>query len=136
MCADIIHVGHLNIINEAKQLGQVTVGLLTDEAIESYKRTPIFSFQERKVIVEHIKGVDKVVAQKTLDYVDNLKKIRPDFVVHADDWKTGVQSDTRQRVINTLEEWGGKLIEPPYTSEISSTQIINKIQNQKVKQEL
>ena len=80
-------------------------------------------FNERKIIVENIKGVDEVVPQETLDYVSNLKKIKPDFVVHGDDWKTGVQKEIRQRVIDTLYEWGGELIEPSYTKGISSSKI-------------
>ena len=123
MSADIIHHGHLNIIKKAKKLGQVTVGLLTDEAIASYKSLPFMSFNERKIIVENIKGVDEVVPQETLDYVSNLKKIKPDFVVHGDDWKTGVQKEIRQRVIDTLYEWGGELVEPRYTKGISSSKI-------------
>jgi len=123
MSADIIHHGHLNIIKKAKKLGQVTVGLLTDEAIASYKSLPIMSFNERKIIVENIKGVDEVVPQETLDYVSNLKKIKPDFVVHGDDWKTGVQKEIRQRVIDALYEWGGELIESSYTKGISSSKI-------------
>ena len=123
MSADIIHHGHLNIIKKAKKLGQVTVGLLTDEAIASYKSLPIMSFNERKIIVENIKGVDEVVPQETLDYVSNLKKIKPDFVVHGDDWKTGVQKEIRQRVIDALYEWCGELIESSYTKGISSSKI-------------
>ena len=123
MSADIIHHGHLNIIKKAKKLGQVIVGLLTDEAIASYKSLPFIPFNERKIIVENIKGVDEVVPQETLDYVSNLKKIKPDFVVHGDDWKTGVQKEIRQRVIDTLYEWGGELVEPRYTKGISSSKI-------------
>ena len=132
MCADVVHPGHLNIINTAKELGRVVVGLLTDEAIASYKRRPFFSFEQRKMLVEHIKGVDEVVTQETLDYVDNLRKFRPDFVVHGDDWKEGVQNETRQRVIDTLAEWGGELIEPDYTDGVSSTQKITEINEQGV----
>jgi len=132
MCADVVHPGHLNIINTAKELGRVVVGLLTDEAISSYKRRPFFSYEERKTLVEHIKGVDEVVSQETLDYVDNLRKFRPDFVVHGDDWKEGVQNETRQRVIDTLAEWGGELVEPGYTDGVSSTQKITEINEQGV----
>lgn len=128
MSADIIHHGHLNIINKAKKLGKVIVGLLTDEAIASYKRLPVIPFNYRKDLLESIKGVDKVVPQRTLDYVSNLKKIKPDFVVHGDDWKTGVQKEIRQKVINTLDAWGGELVEPKYTKGISTTSIINSIQ--------
>jgi len=122
MSADLIHPGHLNIIKEARKLGEVTVGLLTDKAIASYKRLPYLTFEQRKIIVENIKGVEKVIAQETLDYIPNLKLLKPDFVVHGDDWITGVQSQTRQRVIDTLKEWGGELVEVEYTKGISSTQ--------------
>ncbi|MBN2668910.1 MAG: phosphoenolpyruvate mutase [Bacteroidales bacterium] len=123
MSADIIHPGHLNIINEASKLGYVIIGVLTDKAIASYKRLPTLNFEYRKTIVENIKGVGEVVAQNELDYSINLRKIKPDFVVHGDDWKDGVQRQTRQNVIDTLAEWGGKLHEVPYTKGISSTQL-------------
>jgi len=123
MSADLIHPGHLNIINEARKHGEVIVGLLTDKAIASYKRLPFMSYEQRKIVVENIKGVKEVIPQETLDYVPNLRKIKPDYVVHGDDWKTGVQRHTRQRVIDALNEWGGKLIEPEYTKGVSSTQL-------------
>ncbi len=127
MSADLVHPGHLNIIREAKKLGEVTIGLLTDKAIASYKRLPYLNYEQRKIIIENIKGVDSVVPQETLDYVPNLKRFKPDFVVHGDDWKTGVQSQTRERVIEVLKEWGGKLVEIEYTKGISSTQLNNSI---------
>lgn len=123
MSADLIHPGHLNIINEARELGEVIIGLLTDQAIASYKRLPALNFEQRKIIVENIKGVSLVVPQTTLDYVPNLRKLKPDYVVHGDDWRTGVQRETRQRVIDALKEWGGELIEPQYTPGISSTHL-------------
>ena len=91
----------MSIIQEAKKLGKVIVGILTDDAIESYKRLPIFSYEQRKFLVENIKGVDDVVSQNTLDYVPNLRKIKPDYVVHGDDWRTGVQKEFRQRTLCT-----------------------------------
>lgn len=123
LSADIIHKGHLNIIDEAKKYGFLTVGVLTDEAIASYKRLPFLDFEHRKLIVENIKGVEKVLPQSTLDYVPNLEKLKPDFVIHGDDWKNGVQKKTRADVIKTLKKWNGKLIEIPYTKSISSTQL-------------
>lgn len=123
MSADMIHPGHLNIIKEAAKLGIVTIGLLTDEAIAGYKRLPALKFEQRKTIMESIKGVDEVVAQNELDYTINLEKLKPDFVVHGDDWKKGVQRVVRQKVIDTLAQWGGKLHEVPYTPGISSTQL-------------
>tara|TARA_B100000959_G_scaffold12569_1_gene12455 strand:- start:9304 stop:10626 length:1323 start_codon:yes stop_codon:yes gene_type:complete len=130
LSADLIHQGHLNIIAEGRKLGKVTVGLLTDEAIASYKRLPLIAFNERKLIVENLKGVDKVIPQTTLDYVPNLKQVKPDFVVHGDDWKTGVQKKVRQYVIETLSEWGGQLVEPKYTEGISSTDLISAVKAQ------
>lgn len=123
MSADLIHPGHLNVINEGRKLGEVVVGLLTDEAIASYKRLPFLSFEQRRTIVENIKGVSRVVPQRTLDYVPNLRDLKPDYVVHGDDWQTGVQQQTRARVIEALKEWGGELVEVPYTPGISSTQL-------------
>jgi phosphoenolpyruvate phosphomutase len=125
MSADLVHPGHLNILRTATQHGEVIVGLLTDAAIASYKRIPYMTFEQRKQIIESIKGVSHVIAQESLDYVPNLLKLKPDYVVHGDDWKEGVQRETRQRVIDTLAEWGGELIEVPYTKGISSTQINN-----------
>lgn len=121
MSADIMHHGHLNIIKEARKLGDVIVGLLTDKAIGSYKRLPYLSYKQRKIIIENLKGVKQIIAQETLDYVHNLKKLKPDYVVHGDDWKTGIQKETRERAIKALKEWGGELVEIPYTEGISST---------------
>lgn len=123
MSADIVHPGHINIIRQARELGAVTVGLLTDQAIASYKRLPLMTFEERRAVVEEIRGVTRVVAQETLDYVPNLEALRPDIVVHGDDWKTGVQAPVRRRVIDALARWGGRLVEPPYTPGISSTRV-------------
>lgn len=123
MSADIIHPGHLNIIKEASKLGDVTVGVLTDAAIASYKRLPYMSYEQRAAVVAALKGVKEVVPQPTLDYIPNLRKYKPDFVVHGTDWREGVQAKTRQGVIDTLAEWGGELVEPEYTPGISSTQL-------------
>lgn len=122
MSADLIHHGHLNIIQHASNLGEVIIGLLTDNAISAYKALPYLNYEQRKTIVENLKGVSKVIPQDTLDYTDNLKKIKPNFVVHGDDWVKGVQKDTRKQVIDTLKDWGGELVEVPYTDGVSSTQ--------------
>ena len=123
MSADLIHPGHMNILKHAAELGDVTVGLLTDAAIASYKRLPHMTFEQRRIVVENLKGVTQVVPQETLDYVPNLTRLEPDFVVHGDDWRSGVQRDTRQKVIEALDRWGGRLVEIPYTEGISSTQL-------------
>ena len=127
LSVDIIHEGHINILKTASKFGDVIVGLLTDEAIASYKNIPYLNYLRRKIIVQNIKYVKKVIPQKTLSYVPNLNLIKPDFVVHGDDWKKGVQKKTRQDVIKTLKKWSGKLIEPKYTKNISSTLIKNRI---------
>ena len=129
MSADLLHPGHLNIINEARKLldskggGELIVGLLTDKAIASYKRLPYMTWEQRKVVVENVKGVTKVIPQETLDYVPNLLKIKPNYVLHGDDWKTGVQAKTRQRIVDVMSEWGGEVIDIPYTEGISSTKL-------------
>lgn len=125
MTADFIHHGHMNIIEEARELGDVIVGLLTDEAVASYKRVPVLTYEQRKRVIENLEGVTKVIPQASLDYVPNLREIQPDYVVHGDDWKEGVQKETRRRVIEALDEWGGELVEPSYTTQISSTEIID-----------
>lgn len=127
MSADIIHPGHLNIINEAQKLGKVIVGVLTDEAIASYKRLPYLNYEQRSQIVFSLKGVSEVIPQSTLDYAPNLELIKPDFVVHGDDWKEGIQKQTRQRVVETLTKWGGKVIDIPYTQGISSSLLNEKL---------
>ena len=123
MSADIIHPGHLNIVAEAAKLGEGTVGVLTDAAIASYKRLPYMNYEQRAAVVAALKGVTRVVPQETLNYIPNLEKYKPDFVVHGTDWRNGVQAKTRQGVIDTLATWGGKLVEPEYTEGISSTQL-------------
>lgn len=130
MSADLLHPGHLNIIEHARKYagkdGEVVVGLLTDKAIASYKRLPYMSWEQRKIVVENVKGVSRVITQETLDYVPNLLKEKPDYVVHGDDWKTGIQAQTRKRIIDVMAQWGGKVIDIPYTQGISSTQL-NKV---------
>ena len=121
MCVDLLHQGHLNIIRVARELGEITIGLMTDEAMVSYKRLPYLNYEQRKTIVENIKGVSEVIPQTTLDYVPNVRRLRPRYFVHGDDWRTGVQREARQRVIDALKEWGGEVVEPAYTPGISLT---------------
>jgi len=129
LSADILHRGHINILKTAKAYGDVYVGLLTDRAIASYKNIPYLDYEKRKVVLENIRYVKKVIPQKTLDYVENLNLIKPDYVVHGDDWKTGIQKVTRDRVIKTLKKWSGKLIEPKYTKNISLNSIKKEMAN-------
>jgi phosphoenolpyruvate phosphomutase len=127
LSADIIHEGHVNILNTATKYGTVIVGLLTDQAIATYKPLPFLNYSQREMVLKNLKMVDQVIPQKTLDYTINLEKIRPNYVVHGDDWKKGVQKKIREKVIKVLKKWGGKLIEPQYTKDISSTLIKKKI---------
>jgi len=127
MTGDIIHHGHINIITEARKYGEVIVGLLTDEAIASYKRIPLLNYEQRKKIVENIKGVSQVIPQRTLDYTENLEMIKPDYVIHGDDWREGIQKSIREKVIETLKKWNGELIEVEYTKGVSGSLLDEKI---------
>lgn len=115
--ADMVHSGHIAIIRKAARLGKLTVGVLSDEAVASYKRFPLMPFSERKALFENISGVSKVVEQKELSYRNILNELRPDFVVHGDDWKEGFQKPVRDEVIEVLKQWGGKLVEFPYSGD-------------------
>ena len=119
LAADILHEGHLNILKIASSYGKVIVGLLTDAAIIQYKNLPFFDYDQRFKIVSNLKLVDKVVPQNSWDYKEILNSIRPDFFVHGDDWKVGIQSKIRLEVIRELKKWNGKLIEPKYFKTIS-----------------
>ncbi|QQO09628.1 phosphoenolpyruvate mutase [Breznakiella homolactica] len=121
MTADIIHPGIVNIIQQASLHGEVMVGLLTDSAIAKYKRLPYLSYEQRKQVVESLKHVARVVPQDEWSYVPNLKKYRPDAIIHGDDWKTGILSKVREDVYRVMEELGGEVIEIPYTQGINST---------------
>ena len=123
LSADILHEGHINILKKAKTLGSVIVGLLSDKAISTYKKLPLLNYKQREIVLKNIKYVKQVIPQDSLDYTKNLNKIKPDYVVHGDDWKKGIQAKTRTKVIKTLKKWSGKLIEPKYTKNISSTLI-------------
>jgi phosphoenolpyruvate phosphomutase / 2-hydroxyethylphosphonate cytidylyltransferase len=123
MAADIIHPGHINVLKKAHELGDVTVGLLSDEAIASYKRVPYMNWESRKEIIQSLTLVKNVVLQNTLDYGDNILKLKPDFLVHGDDWRKGIQKETREKVVEYLSSYGGELVEVPYTVGISSSKI-------------
>ena len=127
MAVDIIHPGHINIIKKAQELGHVIVGLFTDEAIASYKRIPYMNYDQRKIVIENIKGVDYVVPQVVKDYSENLKKYKPEFMVHGTDWREGPLAEVRQQAIDLMATWGGQVVEPEYTAGISSTMIHQKL---------
>ena len=117
MCfsTEYIHSGHIAIIKKASRLGKLTIGVLSDEAVASYRRFPLIPFTERKSLISNITGVSQVVEQKTLSYAENLHELKPDFVVHGDDWREGLQKPIRQEVLEILATYGGKLVEFPYS---------------------
>ena len=130
LTADTIHHGHINLIENAKKYGEIIIGLLTDKAVSDYIRLPLLSYKQRKKILMNIKGVNKVVAQNEWDYSLNIKKYKPKYMIHGNDWLVGPMSNVRQNVIKELKKYGGKLIEVPYTKGISSTALSNE-QNKK-----
>ena len=123
MAGDIIHQGHINIIKEAIKHGELIIALLSDTVIGNNKRIPIMNFQQRKEIIENIKGVSQVIEQNSIEYTENLAKLKPEIVIHGDDWKIGKQAYIRQQVIEQLKQWNGELIEIPYTKGISSSSL-------------
>ena len=123
MAADLIHNGHINIIKKGSEYGDVIIGLLTDRAVSNYKRVPLLTFEQRKFVAENIVGVYKVIKQDDDDYLSIIKDLKPDYFVHGDDWKEGPQKNKRKRVIEAMKQWGGQVIEPKYTKDISSTQL-------------
>ena len=129
LAVDILHTGHLNIINTAKKYGKVVVGLLSDNAIAEYKDLPTLNYDERYKIVKSLKNVEKILKQKTWDYSSILESLKPDFFVHGNDWKKGIQKNTRENVINLLKKNKGKLIEVAYTKNVSSTSIKSNLIN-------
>ena len=129
MTADIMHPGLIHIINEATKYGDVIVGLLTDKAIAEHKRLPYLTYEQRKKVVENIKGVSEVIPQEEWSYVDNLKHIRPDYIIHGDDWKNGPLREIREQVFEVMNEQGGKVIEIPYTKGINSSSLDKEIKS-------
>lgn len=114
-CTDVIHEGHLNIITEAKKYGDVVVGALSDEASIKYNKFPTVSLEERIELYKKIPGVSRVVVQDRMHYDDIVRELRPDYVIHGDNWREGPESVLRDQLIETLKKYGGELIEVPYT---------------------
>ena len=124
MAIDFLHHGHINILIKAKKYGNVIVGLMTDNGIKSYKgKKPIISFKNRLKILKHISLVSYILPLSGLKYVNYAKKFKFDFFVHGSDWKTNVQSDQRKKLKKIMKNWGGKVIDIPYTAKISSSKI-------------
>jgi phosphoenolpyruvate phosphomutase len=128
MTVDIVHPGHINIIKIAARYGKVMVGLFTDEAIMEYKKPPVMSYVQRKIIIENIKGVDIVVPQVSRNYGPNLTKYKPSYMIHGTDWREGPLAEVRAAAIALMATWGGEVIEPDYTQGISSSALKKKMQ--------
>jgi len=127
MIGDIMHPGLINIIEQGAKYGELTIGLFTDKAIATNKRLPYLTYEQRKKVVENIKGVARIVPQDEWSYVPNLLKYKPDYIIHGDDWKEGSEARLRAEVIETMKQIGGELIEIPYTQGINSTALDKEI---------
>lgn len=127
MIGDIMHPGLINIINEATKYGDVMIGLYTDKAIATRKRLPYLTYEQRKNVIENIKGVSWIVPQDEYSYVPNLLKYKPDYIIHGDDWKINSDREIRQQVFEVMNELGGKVIEIPYTKGIESSALMEEM---------
>lgn len=127
MTVDILDDGHANIIERAREYGDVIIGLRTDAVVAAHKRLPYLSFEQRKKMLENMVGVSRVVAQNEWDYAPNIRKYRPDFMIHGDDWRDGPMASYRKKACDALAEYGGKLIEVPYTEGASSSSMIENL---------
>lgn len=114
-CTDMIHDGHLNIIREARKYGEVIIGVLSDEAMVRFNRFPGISFQERCRMIQELDGISQVVVQKDIMYDNIIHELRPDYVIHGDNWKEGPMKAIRDNVVKLLASYGGELIDIPYT---------------------
>ena len=129
LAVDILHSGHLNILNRARRYGDVVIGLLSDRAISEYKNIPLLNYQERYKIVSSLKNIKDIEKQDTWDYSKIIKLLKPDYFIHGDDWKKGIQKKMRRKVIKTLKRWNGKLVEVPYSYKAQSSKIHEKVKN-------
>ena len=127
MIGDIMHPGLINIISEGAKYGDVMIGLFTDKAIANHRRLPYLTWEQRKNVIEHIKGVASVVPQEEWSYIENLKKYKPDYIIHGDDWLYGPDKYIRDEVFKVMEQLGGQVIEIPYTKGISDSSLKEEI---------
>ena len=127
MIGDIMHPGYINIINKAAEYGDVIIGLFTDKAIANHRRLPYLTWEQRKNVVENIKNVAQVVPQDDWSYIPNLMKLKPDYIIHGDDWKSGPEKYLREEVFNVMSKIGGEVIEIPYTKNITASGIQQEI---------
>ena len=127
LTADTIHHGHIKLLEKAREYGDITIGLMTNKAVAEFKRIPVLTFEQREKILKNFVGVKKVIKQETWDYSQYLKKFKPDYLIHGDDWKVGFQKNIRDKVLKALKSYGGKLIEIPYTKGVSSSALSDQL---------
>lgn len=127
MVADIMHPGLINIINEGAKYGDVIIGLYTDKAVAERKRLPFLTYEQRKTVIENLKNVSEIVPQNEWSYIPNLKKLKPDYIIHGDDWQNGIDMEVREEVFRLMEEQGGQVIEIPYTKGINSSALFDEV---------
>lgn len=130
MSSDVVHDGHVNIIRYGASIGELTVGIMSDEATAAYKHYPILSFEKKKRIISNIVGVSRIVKQEKLSYQGVISELKPDVIIHGDDWRHGIQSPVRSEVLELLEEYGGILIEPPYSRSKEHEMLESRIKEQ------
>ena len=130
MACDILNHGHINVLKKASEYGQVTVGLFADSILNGYERIPINTYETRKQVLESVSYISDIIEQQSLDFTENLRKLKPNYVVHGDNWKNNEYSHIREKIIDVLKEWDGELVEVPYTKDISTSAIIEKIVNE------
>ena len=123
MSIDLLHHGHIRILNKASKYGTLVVGLMTDKGLISYKGRPILSYKQRKEIISQIKAVDYVIPLNGLLYLEIAEKLKTDYFIHGTDWNKGPQKIVRDQLIKKVKIWGGRVIEVPYTKNISSNKI-------------
>ena len=123
MAIDLLHHGHIRILNQSSKLGTVIVGLMTDKGLISYKGAPFIKYKYRKEIISEIKAVDYVIPLNGLLYLEICEIIKPDYFVHGSDWKKGIQNKIRKKLIKNMNSWCGRIIEFKYTKNISSTRL-------------
>ena len=123
MAVDLLHHGHIRILNKASKYGTLVVGLMTDKGLISYKGRPVLNYKQRKEIISQIKAVDYVIPLNGLLYLEIAEKLKTDYFVHGTDWKKGPQKKVREQLIKKVKIWGGRVIEFPYTKNISSNKI-------------
>jgi len=123
LIADLLHVGHVNILKEAAKLGEVTVGLLTLKACGELNDIPYLDYENRKEVLENLAMISNIIPQKSASYKENLEILKPDFVLHGSDWLNSNQRKYRDEVILILKSWDGELIEVPYNNNINNLKI-------------